>query len=124
MAVEVRIDGSSRLAATLAAAARDLADFSTPNKAAARAAASRAKSIAPKRTGALASSIRATGNRRVGMITAGSGIGYARPVHWGAPGRGIPARPFLSIAAQGTEGTWIQTYEQHVDDVLSDVKGK
>lgn len=120
MAIEIRIDGSSRLVATLAAAAAKLADFSTPNSAAARAAASRAKAIAPKRTGALAGSIRASGTRRVGMITASAP--HARPVHWGA--RGTPARPFLSIAAQGTESGWIKSYEQHVDDALNTVKGK
>lgn len=122
MPVEIRIDGSGRLASTLAAAARKLADFATPNSAAARTAASRAKAIAPRRTGALAGSIRATGSRRVGMITAGAGLRYARPVHWGA--RGVPARPFLSIAAQGTEGSWIKNYETHVDDALDTVKGR
>lgn len=122
MAVEVRIDGSSRLVTTLAAAARKLADFSKPGTAAARAAASRAQAIAPKRTGQLAGSIRASSSKRVGIITAGAR--HARPVHWGSPARGIPARPFLSIAAQGTEGGWIKQYEAHVDDALDTVKGK
>lgn len=122
MAVEVRIDGSSRLVATLAAAARRLSDFTKPGTAAARTAAARAQAIAPKRTGQLAGSIRASGTKRVGIITASAR--HARPVHWGSPARGIPARPFLSIAAQGSEGSWIRQYEAHVDDALSEVKGK
>lgn len=120
MAVEVRIDGSRRLVATLAAAARRLVDFTKPGTAAARTAAARAQAIAPKRTGQLAGSIRASGSRRVGIITASAP--HARPVHWGTPR--MAARPFLSIAAQGTEGSWIKQYEAHVDDALDTVKGK
>lgn len=123
MAVEVRIDGSNRLVATLADAARKLVDFSKPGTAAARTAAARAKTLAPRRTGALSGSIRPASSRRVGIITAGAGLRYARPVHWGSPARGIPARPFLSEAAQGTESSWIKRYEQHVDDALKTVKG-
>lgn len=121
--VRIIIEGAGRLATTLATVSAKLEDFTKPGTRAARIAASRARSIAPKRTGALAGTIRATGSKRVGRIEAGAGLRYARPVHWGAPARNQRARPFLSLAAQGSEPTWIRAYEDHVDESLTHAKG-
>ena len=117
---EIVVDGARRLASTLRTAAAGLEDFSKPGGAAARMAATAARTLAPRRTGALAGSISARGGRRVGIITAAAP--HARPVHWGAPGRA--PRPFLSRAAQATEPVWLRAYENHINDQLKKVKGK
>lgn len=122
--IGIEIVGSRRLVASLKDAARDLGDFQNPARAAASIAAATARGIAPSRTGALRGSIRASSSKRVGIIQAGSGLRYARPVHWGSPARGIPARPFLSTGAQASEAIWVRGYEQHTNQTLKKVKGK
>lgn len=122
--LQIVVEGDRKLAASLAEAAVDLDDFSTPARAAATIAAATARGLAPMRTGALRGSIRATAKRKVGIIQAGAGLDYARPVHWGAPARGIPARPFLSHGAQASEAVWIRGYEQHITTTLKKVRGK
>lgn len=120
----IEILGDRKLVATLKQAAGDLEDFRNPARAAATIAAATARGIAPVRTGALRGSIRATATKRVGIIQAGAGLRYARPVHWGAPARGIPARPFLSHGAQASEAVWVRGFEQHVTNTLKKVRGK
>lgn len=122
--LEIKVVGSDRLAATLRDAANKLGDFQNPARAAASIAAATARGIAPARTGALRGSIRASSSKRVGIITAGSGLRYARPVHWGSPARGIPARPFLSTGAQASEAIWVRGYQEHVNNTIKKVKGK
>ena len=121
--VNIEIVGADRLTATLDAAADDLGDFQNPARAAASIAAATARGIAPVRTGQLRGSIRAASSKRVGIIQAGSGLRYARPVHWGSPARGIPARPFLSQGAQASEAVWVRGYEEHVNNTLKKVRG-
>ena len=122
--VNIEIVGSRKLAATLRQAAGDLGDFQNPARAAAQIAAATARGLAPVRTGALRGSIRASSSKRVGIIQAGSGLRYARPVHWGSPARGIPARPFLSHGAQVSEAVWVRGYQEHVNNTLKKVRGK
>lgn len=120
--VEIEVVGSRRLAATLKDAARDLGKFANPARAAASIAAATARGIAPVRTGALRGSIRSRSTKTVGIISAG--IRYARPVHWGSPARGIPARPFLSQGAQASEAIWVRGYQEHVNNTIKKVRGK
>lgn len=121
---EIKIVGERRLIASLTEAAKNLEDFRNPARAAASIAAAAARGIAPVRTGALRGSIRASASKKTGIIQAGAGLRYARPVHWGSPARGILARPFLSKGAQASEAIWVRGFEQHVKSTLSKVRGK
>ena len=122
--IGIEIVGSRRLVAPQPPAPRALGDPHPPARAAAKRPPATARGIAPSRTGALRGSIRASSSKRVGIIQAGSGLRYARPVHWGSPARGIPARPFLSTGAQASEAIWVRGYEQHTNQTLKKVKGK
>lgn len=122
--VNIKIVGADKLASTLKDAAGTLVNFQNPARAAASIAAATARGLAPSRTGALRGSIRASSSKRVGIIQAGSGLRYARPVHWGSPARGIPARPFLSHGAQASEAVWVRGYQEHVNNTIKKVKGK
>ena len=80
--------------------------------------------MAPKVSGALAGSIRAS--RLAGGISvkAGSaGIPYANPIHWGWPARNIEASLFLTNAASQSEPEWTAFYEQELDKIIDRVKG-
>lgn len=122
--VGIEIVGSRRLVASLKDAARDIEDFKNPARAAASIAGATARGIAPVRTGALRGSIRAGASKKVGIVRAGAGLRYARPIHWGSPARGIPARPFLSQGAQASEAIWVRGYEEHVNNTIKKVRGK
>jgi hypothetical protein len=116
--------GARQLRATMRRAGADMDDLKAANAAAAAIVAAAAVSRAPRRSGALASSVR--GNRAVGkaVVMAGrAAVPYAGPIHWGWPGRGIEANPFVAAAAQDTEPVWVTAYAQDVQAALDRVHG-
>ena len=83
-----------------------------------------AQGLAPKVSGALAGSIRASKLAGGISIKAGSAaIPYANPIHWGWPKRNIESQPFLSDAATSSEAQWFALYEEEVNKIIDRVKG-
>lgn len=125
----VQIEGMRTLRSTLRKSGDDLTELKGVNAAAAGIAAGRAKSWAPVRSGALASSVRSSGTKTAGIVRTGnnrksaSGVPYAGPIHWGWPSRNIKANPFLSYSAQSTEPTWIKLYTDYLDKTIGKIKG-
>lgn len=121
----VQVEGARQLRRTLREAGDDLEDLKAANQQAADIAASAARMEAPRRTGALASDIRASGTKTAGIIRAGrKRLPYAGVIHWGWPAHGIEPQPYLSEGAQNTEPIWVPLYEQMMEDALKKVKGK
>lgn len=121
----IEVEGAKRLRRTLREAGDDLEDLKTAHAAAAKIAAEAAAALAPRRSGALAASVRSSGQKTAGVIRAGKKrIPYAGVIHWGWPRRGIPARPFLTEGAQRTEPLWIPIYEKAIEHALDQIKGK
>lgn len=102
------------LARHLHAAAEDLGDLGPVNSEAGRIVEAAAR--APRRTGALAGSLRSAGTP--GGVTIGSALRYATFVHWGAPRRHMAARPFLVTAVQATTEDVADLYLSHARDAL------
>lgn len=120
----VQVDGVRELRRTLRQAGDDLADMKAANQAAADIAAAAAKSRAPRRSGALAGDIRASGTKTAGIVRAGRArLPYAGPIHWGWPAHNITANPYLTDAAQATEPVWVPLYMKHIEQQLDKVKG-
>lgn len=117
----VEVVGRERLAATLAAAARDLDDLAGAGRDAAARIVPRARGGAPRLTGALAGSVRADVTRV--EVALSSTLTYARPVHFGSPRRNVPARPFLTDAILAREAAVVDIYGRAVDRSLSKIKG-
>jgi hypothetical protein len=118
----VEIAGTEELAKALEAAGLKLDDLSKPNSEAARIVTAVARAMAPKRTGALASTGRAVNaNKRAQIIFGGGAVDYAGPVHWGVPSRGIASQPFATNAREQTEPQWTRAYEQELDRIVGDV---
>lgn len=116
------VQGGRQLRRTLKAAGVDLNDLKAAHAEAARIAEQAVK--APRRSGRLAGSVRSAGTKTAGILRAGrASVPYAGVIHWGWPRRGIPARPFLSEAAQSSEPRWLPVYQRHVDKALDQVKG-
>lgn len=118
------MEGLNTLVRTLNRAAVDVSDLKDAHQNAARIVASAAQASAPRRSGALASSVRGARQvRRARVSVGGARVPYAAPIHWGWPARGIAANPFVSEAAQDTESRWREQYEKDVNDALAKVKG-
>lgn len=116
----VKLVGGRQLTAALLRAGDDLADLRQANAAIARTIAERAQTMAPRRTGRLAASVRAGVDVSAAVVTAGGpATRYAGVVHWGWPRHHIRPNPFASKAAVDTESLWVEQYRlatQHLLD--------
>lgn len=114
--------GARRLSSTLDAAARDLADLSTPDREAGQVALGMVNT--PKLSGALDRTVRVEDESDGWSLAAGSSdVLYAGVVHDGWPAHHIEPRPFLAKAIDGAADDIAETYETHADEALSQVKG-
>lgn len=105
-------------------AGHDLGQLREAHAAAAAIAGARGKSDAPKVSGRLAGNVRWSGTTTAAILrVGGASVPYAGPIHWGWRRRGIEPQPFLSEAAQATEGAWVDVYEKAVERILSTIKG-
>lgn len=124
MVDRIQVDGARQLRRTLRKAGDDLTELKEAHAAAARIAATEAAARAPRRSGALAGSVRSSGTKTAGIVRAGyARVPYAGPIHWGWPARNIEPQPFASEAAKRTQARWTLVYKQAVDKILSRVKG-
>lgn len=124
MGAQVRVDGARKLRRELKRMGEDLDDLKAVNAAVAAFVATAAAGAAPRRTGALAGTVR--GNRAVSRATVSAGraaVPYAGPVHWGWPARNIAPQPFISEVAQGTEAQWVDMYRRGVEEAIGKVRG-
>lgn len=120
--VEVR--GSRQLRKTLKAAGDDLSELKTVHEAVGALVVGVAKALAPKRSGALAGSVRTARLASGVLVRAGSArVPYANPIHWGWPKRNIAANPFMSNAALQTEPQWVKLYEDELEKIIRKVEG-
>lgn len=118
--LSLKVTGGPRLASTMARAEADLDRIPTVD--AAKIVAARAQTVAPRRTGRLAGSVRArAGAEGRGTIT--SPLIYAVPIHWGRPAHNIAANPFISRAATQTEREWMASIEKQGQKICDSVKG-
>jgi len=117
----VRVDGAARLRQTMKAAGLKLRDLSAVNRRTAAKVVAAASPGAPRRTGVLAASVRPSGTQQV--AAARSNLVYAPIVHYGWPGRGQAAQPWIFQAAVATEPEWTGYYEDEIDKLLESVHG-
>lgn len=116
--VRVDVDGDRQLHDTARRAADDLDDLEPVDQAAATIAANRARAIAPKASGYLASTIRADDGNVVATAP------YAGVIEYGWPARNIKPQPYLTQAVAVTEAQLVALYAHHTDETIHDIKGK
>lgn len=120
----VKVVGLNELVRTMKRAGLDITELKDAHHRAGEIVAQYAETIVPRRSGRLASSIRAAKQVRRARVQAGrASVPYAAPIHWGWPRRNIAANPFLSDAARATESHWRTEYEHAIEDALSKVHG-
>jgi hypothetical protein len=118
----LEVEGAAELRKTMLAAGQDLSDLTKANK---EVAAQVVAAVhAPRRSGALAGSVRGSGTKSGAIVRAGGArLPYAGPIHYGWRARNITPQPFLTDAAHNTEPAWVGTYNHAVDQILAKIKG-
>lgn len=106
----VQLKGAGQLAKSLKKAGADMKDLRDLNKQAAQIVAPEAKTLAPKKTGRLAKSVRAGNNGKVK---------YAGVINYGWPKHSIKATLFANKAAKNTEPQWTQVYADAVQKIIN-----
>jgi len=120
--VSVRVDGLDRLRKTMKRAGADLDDLKNANAAVATMVAGVAASRAPRRTGALAGTVRGNRAQRKAQVLVGKkAVPYGIFVHEGTTH--VPARPFASEAAQATEPRWVAMYRAETVRIVATIRG-
>lgn len=108
---------ADRLARQLLDAADQLTDLGDVNADAGAIVVASAE--IPQRSGRLAASVHSAASP--GDVVIGSPLRYATFVHWGAPRRGIRARPFLLASAELRQSDLIQLYADHARRVVDTI---
>lgn len=121
---QVQVIGEKELRRTLKKAGEDLGDLKDVHQRVGNFVAEIARGLAPKRSGAMAGTIRAARTASGVTIKAGGArVPYVNPIHWGWPKRNIEAQPFLSDAATSSETQWVAMYEEELDKIIERVEG-
>jgi hypothetical protein len=126
--MQVKVEGGARLRRTLKQADDGIDDLKAAHELVARIIIGAAQGTVPRRSGALASSMRPAKQQRRAIIMAGGGRGkdkvrYAGPIHWGWPARNITPQPWIIEAGQRSQAQWVDAYAREIDKILSKVEG-
>ena len=116
----VQVKGAKELRRALKHMDADVKDLRDINLAAARVVSDRADDLAPKRTGRLSRSVRATATKSRGNVVAGSRmVPYAGPIHFGWRARNIEPQPFLYDALDDRREQVADRYEAEVERLVN-----
>ena len=88
---------------------------------AAKVVEGKATAIIPRRTGKLASTLRAAGTQRQARVRAGyrrQGFNYAGPIHFGWHAQGIRPQPFLYDALDARRNQVLEVYDAGIDRLI------
>lgn len=124
MPAQVQVQGARELRRTLKRAGVSLEDMKDANAAAGNIVAGAGRVTAPRRSGSMAGTVRASRAAASATVRAGgAAVPYANVIHWGWSAHHIKAQPWLSEAATSTEAQWTAAYEAGVEKVLATIKG-
>jgi phage gpG-like protein len=120
----VILEGTNNLARTLRIAGRKMADMEDENRNTASVIMRDALGRVPRKSGALAGSIRPEATKGEAITYAGSySVPYAGPINYGWPAHNISAQPFLTTALTDTEPVWLRDYERSIKEACNLVRG-
>lgn len=120
----VQVSGAKTLRRQLKAAGVSIDDLKAAHADVADQVLARATPGAPRRTGKLAGTGRASGTQGAAIVRfGGAAVPYAGPIHWGWPSRHIAAQPFVADAAEDTRPQWEGTYLAALEKIIDTVEG-
>lgn len=119
----IRVRGLAQLVRTMRKAGIDMADLKEANREAGQIVATAGKGVAPRRTGALAASIRPAKTARKAVVRAGGArLRYARFQEFGTSKN--RAHHYLYGSAFRTQPTWVPEYERELSRIMARIKGE
>jgi hypothetical protein len=120
----VRVEGLGPFIRAMREAQADMDDLKDATQKAGTIVLAAATGRAPRRTGKLAGSGRASRTARRAIVRFGSArVPYAGPIHWGWPRRHIAAQPFAIDAARATEPVWLAGFARDLERIATQVEG-
>jgi hypothetical protein len=116
---KVVVQGIDNIQSLLNKLSKDIESNSGLNKNISSLIANKASAIAPKLSGALASSIVGNGTSERAQIVAGSSsVPYAGVIEYGWPQKGREARPYLMPAVNDNMKQIVQEYGKSIDQAI------
>lgn len=115
----IEVEGAREVARRLRKVEGGMADLKKVHADAAEIVEVRAAAIVPRRTGALKSTVRSTGQARGGVVRAGfKRVLYAGVIHFGWPKHNISPQPFLYDALDQRATEVVDVYETRVNKLI------
>jgi HK97 gp10 family phage protein len=116
-AIQISIEGVKQVTDTLDKLSRDLEKNTSLNKELSSTLADKASAMAPKLTGALASSVQGNASDTKAQILAGSdAVPYAGVQEYGWPQKNIKAQPYMRPAVFNNMGYIIEKYNDSIKE--------
>jgi hypothetical protein len=118
------VKGVKQLAKDLRDFEGGVAELKDANQKVGKIVVAEAQRRAPRVSGRLARSTKATrAPHRVKITGGGARVPYAGPIHWGWPARNIRSQPFVTDAAYETQPEWLDEYRAEIARLADKVKG-
>lgn len=115
----VTVTGIDELITKLNRLSNDVANNPSLNREIGQTLAQKASAIAPRLTGALASSIKGEGSATAASVIAGSSsVPYAGVIEYGWPQKGREAKPYLQPAVNNNMNYVIEKYENSINSAI------
>lgn len=100
----------------------DVKDLTVIHREMADKVSGQARGGAPRRTGALARTVKGKATKTRADVMAGSRtVVYAGPIHFGWPARNIEAQPFLTNALSQRRDDIVRRYERRIGELVERV---
>lgn len=116
----ITVEGARELRRALRALEGGTDDLKATHAESAKVVEQRASQLVPRRSGALAGSIRSTGQAAAGVVRSGrASVPYAGVIHFGWPRRNIGPQPFLYDALDDRRNEVLSLYASRVDGLIS-----
>ena len=118
-AISISVEGEAKVKAALDKLEKDLVDRSELNKDLSTELSQKASAMAPRLTGALASSVKGNPSSEKAQILAGSNaVPYAGVQEYGWPAKNIQAQPYLRPAVYNNMGYIVEKYNNYIESIV------
>jgi len=119
MVAAINTTGIKELEKSLTSLGFDFAELSKANLEIGKIVANRAATLAPKRTGKLANSIKPKPDKtKVRISAGGAGVPYAGVIEYGWAKRNIKKQSYIMKAAGQLKNEIIEKYKNNIDDLI------
>lgn len=117
--ISFSVEGEEKVKAALAKIEKDIVDRSELNKDLSDELSRKASAMAPRLTGALASSVKGNPSNEKAQILAGSqSVPYAGVQEYGWPQKNIQAQPYLRPAVFDNIGYIVEKYNKYIESIV------